>query len=175
VLNDVPWTYTTLLGHAEMVKDWWIASLRAMISVDCVLQEVVGTDLTTAASPGAVAIDSLPSAGGDTNRSAPNNVALCVSFHTLLRGRSYRGRNYVCGISTIVITGSTVSEAWRGAVVDAYTQLFAAVNGGGFNLCVVSRRSLGALRSPAIATGVIAFSADATVDSQRRRLPGRGA
>lgn len=160
----------------SQVQSLW-GDLRLIFSPDVALTEIVLTDLSTQNAPGrSLAIS--PAEGG-TNVSAgealPNNVSLCVSFRTNLRGRSFRGRNYLPPLPEQLVDGNTVLPATVAAIVDAYEAFLAGVTGVGLTWVVVSRFSNGAPRVTGLATEVTSvIVTDPTVDSQRRRLPGRG-
>ena len=148
------------------------------------LVRLVGTLLSTVDGLIAVSTTSLPVSGGASGEAAPNNVALTMSIRTAARGRSFRGRNYIPGIPKDLITESEVGSGSVAAYTDAYTALMGAGADLGFEMVVVSRfsgftivggRKVPTPRAEGIATPVTnVFVVDNTVDSQRRRLPGRG-
>jgi hypothetical protein len=106
----------------------------------------------------------------------PNNVAYCVSFRTGLTGRSNRGRNYVPAISDADLNGPNhVTSTFRGQVVSGYQDLLpgGAITVG--NWAVASRFHNKLPRTVGVATPINAvLTVDDVLDSQRRRLPGRG-
>jgi hypothetical protein len=122
----------------------------------------------------------------DVGTSTPNIYALgstfVVSFRTDLRGRSFRGRNYVIGLTEDMVDGNSleagVSEPWR----LAYAHLGTLVADIDWTWVVVSRFS-GVSGSPPEPTPRVAgvttpitsvVVVDQFIDSQRRRLSGRG-
>jgi hypothetical protein len=107
----------------------------------------------------------------------PNNVAIVMSLKTGLRGKSFRGRIYHVGLSDAVVTANAVTTVQRDALVAGYSLLttFAGATGEAiFNLVVLSYYASSVLRPTPIATPVTSVTSDGIVDSQRRRLPGRG-
>lgn len=105
----------------------------------------------------------------------PNNVSMCVSFRTASRGRAYRGRNYVLGLGANQLTGNRVDQTVADNYVLAYQQLNPTLVADGFTHIVASRSVNGAPRVVGVASPVTAYLVvDNVVDSQRRRLPGRG-
>lgn len=112
----------------------------------------------------------------------PGNVTMSVSFRTALRGRSFRGRNYVAGLTEDQVAGnifiSTLSASWKAA----YEAIAAAIASTGWTWVVVSRFSgVDAVtkepipRAAGVTTPVLSvIVVDDFVDSQRRRLAGRG-
>jgi len=115
--------------------------------------------------------------GGVSGEAAPNNVTMAVKFNTNFAGRSFRGRNYVPVMTNSEITGNVIDSAFQAAVIAAYSEL---LPGGvsqppGWEWVVVSLVTLGAPRVAGVFTGIVSVSVtDDIVDSQRRRLPGRG-
>jgi len=115
--------------------------------------------------------------GAVTGESAPNNVDPCLSFRSSLGGRSNRGRNYIPGISNSDVIGNIVDADWRIAVQTAYAELLpgGTYDPDPFVWVIASFFTAGAPRGSAVATPVVScFFTDSIVDSQRRRLPGRG-
>jgi len=121
-------------------------------------------------------VTGLPSAGTSAVDPLPFNCAHCVSFRTANRGRSGRGRNYVMGLSDSEAAASAIQTTRLNLDVNAYAALVGAGTFvAGLQFCVVSRYSGGAPRSVALIQPITSvLSVDATIDSQRRRLPGRG-
>lgn len=139
-------------------------------------------DLTTQA--GLVAdFASAPTAGGEPSEPAPNNVAACISFRTGTAGRSFRGRNFLPAIPNNKITTNTLDSGFMTAVRLNFEML---LPGGGtlpgdWEWVVVSRHSgvdvdgdpIPRVAGVATPVSTVVWT-DPTVDSQRRRLPGRG-
>lgn len=109
-------------------------------------------------------------ANGSGNRagnSQPGNVAYAVSWRTGQSGRSFRGRSYLCNLAETDCSGDTITSGLLALVVDfAQTFLLSRV-GGKFDPAVGSRVLQGS-------TKIISYVLEATLDSQRRRLAGRG-
>lgn len=105
----------------------------------------------------------------------PGNVTLAVKWSTGRGGRSFRGRTYHIGIPVGAVVNNTVSNAARVALTTAYSDLITRVTESGFGqLVVVSFASQKVWRETAVATPIIECSIDPNLDSQRRRLIGRG-
>jgi len=118
----------------------------------------------------------LPASGGDANPALPNSVAFCISVRTANRGRSFRGRNYIPGLAEDLVTGNTVHSSTAAGLVSIWDGLTAIAGDDGWARTVVSRVNAGVPRTVGVATPVTnVLAVDNTVDSQRRRLPGRGA
>jgi len=156
---------------------WWTDFIAPGVSDDLLLTGVNLTDLSTATSPG-VFVPVVPAVPGEgTSPAEPNNVALCVSFRTAFRGRSARGRNYVVGLQQSQVTNSHVNAGVGDFFITAYQQLQGAGDFvAGLEWGVLSRFSGGDPRTSGLFRPIIAVTVvDNTLDSQRRRLPGRGA
>lgn len=105
---------------------------------------------------------------------APANVTLALKLGTGYRGRSAMGRVFLNGVPQDVVSGSYVSSTFRDDVVECWTQLLDDGVIFAHKLCVVSRFHEGAPRTQGITHDVTVITANTVVDSQRRRLPGRG-
>lgn len=124
----------------------------------------------------ATVADSAPQFGDKTSPALPNNVTICASLRSDLAGRSYRGRTYLIGLTEgdVAVNAVTPAEltAWADAIVDmaAAIELAAEVF-----WVILSLFSNGVPRVTGNVRGVdtVLFT-NSTVDSQRRRLPGRG-
>lgn len=163
------------LGDALI--SWWDTQFQPITSDTMSLVEVFVTDLTTDTSFTVSDTAGLPLTGASTTEALPANVAHCVSFRTAQRGRSARGRNYVAGMTEADTNGSLISSTIVADHVTAYTILLGAgAFVPGLEWVVVSRFHNGAPRVAGLAIPITnVLSVDAVVDSQRRRLPGRGA
>jgi hypothetical protein len=175
-------TGATLTDLADAVGAWWRANIAALTSSRVVVREYVATSQDTATGPQV----SIAGVAGDNGTNTPNLYALgstfVVSFRTALRGRSFRGRNYVIGLTEDQVDANEletgVAETWRAA----YFELIGAAADAGWTWVVASRFS-GVSGTPprpvprvsGIATPIVAVVVvDEFIDSQRRRLSGRG-
>lgn len=167
----------------------WMEQLRLLIEEDLLpllsstiqFIELVGRLLDTASSIGYSIAISPPGTGGASGELMPNNVTYTVSFKTGLTGRSFRGRNYIPGLSINSVDGNNIASAFRTGVLAFYDALLALATSEGLGWVVVSRYSgVDADKKPiprvtGVTTPIVAATTfDNTVDSQRRRLPGRG-
>lgn len=173
--SDVPFTAPELVTAAPDLYNWWGAELAPTISFDVTLLrvELKALDSDTAPfyvyTPGALAV------GGAGVAAAANNVAFCIKHTTALSGRSGRGRWYLVGIPSTLVVNSAISLAQAALYTSAFPELDAVIATLGHLPVVVSRRTNNALRPTGITNEVTGHSfTDAVVDSQRRRLPGRG-
>jgi len=155
---------------------WWTTSFKVVLSEDLSLFGAKITDLSTQTGVSMNFNAPTPNPTGDVEFAAlPGNVALTVSFRTNSRGRSYRGRNYVAGLAEPSVVGNTVDTSVITGLQDAYTDLISLPTSGGWEWVVVSRYTNNAPRVTGVATLISSASVvDPYVDSQRRRLTGRG-
>jgi hypothetical protein len=166
------------LDHlTHLIAVWWQNNGRHLVGNQVMLVEVYGRDLTTYG--GITSIDTDYSGNyGDmyTEEHLPQNCSLCVSFRTALRGRANRGRNYWLGFG---IHQMDTTNYVKQEFVDDLLEMYEKILPGGsadptpFVWSVLSRQLDGVPIGRAIPiTNVLCV--DRVVDSQRRRLPGRG-
>jgi hypothetical protein len=169
------------LANALLV--WWVGSYADLVAVAVTLSEVVVTDQSSAGGF-QVSVDGGSEPGTASGTVMPSNAAFCISFRTGFTGRSNRGRNYISGlVDSFRSSQNTVTTTYANNVIAGYEDLITAAGGAGWNWVIASRfsgidpttkkpipRTLGVVQE---ITNVIA--ADRSIDSQRRRLIGRGA
>lgn len=166
------WTLSDINLAVDAFSTAWELQVMPELSQDIEMRGVKGTDLGNQFA--AVVEKDLvtPVAGGRTADMLPNNCSWCISFKTQQRGRSRRGRIYIPGIPENEVSANTISLTWSTLILSALNGVVSAVEltGSGIRHVVVSRTT-----SPATVTPVSEIGAfDRTIDSQRRRLPGRG-
>ena len=147
---------------------------KAQLPPEYVHAEVYGTDLTNATSFTSTNTSQANVAGSKAGTGLPGNVTFCISFRTVNRGRSGRGRNYWPLLAEADVTGNFLSTAQRNLILGVYNRLISAPPTG-WVWGVLSRYTNGAPRVNGLfqpITNVIAV--DDAVDSQRRRLAARG-
>jgi hypothetical protein len=160
---------------AAAISGWFIANVIPLVGASYVLRAVHAKDLTVFAGAEADDIAGAGTAGTAAGSPYPGNVALAMSFQTGLGGRSFRGRNYIAGLTSGQVSGNTVTSAAAAAFQAAYNQLLTELVSSSFTWVVVSRVTGGVLRAAGITTPVlVALLTDLLVDSMRRRLAGRG-
>jgi hypothetical protein len=160
---------------ADDARDNWVTHMMPVLTEDYIYREAYVTDLTTQTSPAATAVPISLTTGAGQSDAAPGSVTLCLSLRTSGRGRSSRGRQYISGLSE----GSIIDNAWDSTkaaeVVTAFQAYQNSMNLAGYNLVVLSRISEGNPRDLALAQAVTGIlTTDLFIDSQRRRLTGRG-
>lgn len=164
-----------LLGLAGNAFESWGATFKNYQSNALTLREVKATDLSSETGATAVYTPGSQNVGSRPDEGLPANCAMLLSVKTLKRGKSYRGRIYVPGLTEDQCAGST----WSGGAVTAFNTYFGSWDflendGEPYGMQVVSRFHNGAPRAIGVHTDVTGWTAKPTVASQRRRLPGRG-
>jgi len=158
---------------AGTFKNWWSSEIRPLVSDSLVLYEIVVKELR----PDGVAVlytDGLPVAGEKTEQVLPNNVAIAVHWGTGLIGRSRHGRTYQGGLCADQVSGNTLNVA--PTFQSAYDALRTTLDNITLNVefSVVSFVSNKAWRTVPLTTPISGVAVESTLDSMRRRLPGRG-
>lgn len=172
--KDVPWDVPAMQNLAAEYIQAWNTFMEPTMTNENELINTRVTDLTTQFSNSIEYSTGLPIPGDANSSAAPNNVTLSVTWLTAFRGRSYRGRTYHIGLTEANIAQNEVSGTYRGYMAAFYGALFTSVPSTGEEMVVVSYFQGGEPRAEGLATPIIGISIDAVVDSQRRRLPGRG-
>jgi hypothetical protein len=165
---------TDLGNLAAAVEDSWELNITPLVCSDITLDRTVATDLTTDSS-GQV-VDPGGINGSNAGASMPDNVTLAISFRTALRGRSYRGRVYHVGVARSAVTGDSVGTSNALAYQEQYQAFIADILTAmpGWTHVVVSLCNEGSWRTTGVTTPVTSIQVDPTIDSQRKRLAGRG-
>ena len=176
-------TPANLTQLCEDLESWWASLYSAQAATSVELVEVTATDVTTDTGPVGSFNPSETQLGALTSPALPNNVTIAVSFRTASRGRSFRGRNYFVGLTESQVTENTLSDPSTAAILGIYQALLPV--GGTFTddwiWVVVSRFSgvdgdgVPIPRETGLSTPITSVViVDKTIDSSRRRLPGRG-
>lgn len=170
-----PWDTGEMTEAAVQLVARWNTNIKAHVPNTMTLVEIAITNLESQFAPGVTYGTGLPIAGTNASPALPNNVALCITKRTGLRGRAYRGRLYHYPLVEAVVINNKVDAAVAVTYVNAWkTFLSFAITGDEPNMVVVSRQLNNVPRTTGVATLVLDMTTDALVDSQRRRLPGRG-
>jgi len=180
--KDVGWEVADAVALAGDLLVWWNTFYAVPLSTQLSLREIYCTDLSSATGFTHTQPAPAPAPTGDVDfESEPNQVAIAISFRTNQRGRSFRGRNFVSGLPGNGVLQNTVEPGTVANIVAAYNELLAVAAANGAEWSVVSRYSGVDAdgdpipRAAGISTTITSVIAvDPTVDSQRRRSPGRG-
>jgi hypothetical protein len=166
-------------GFATQVWTAALANLKSELCPEVVLNGVVFEDIRSIPYGGADFPQTpTPGTNGAGTLKVPTDTSIAIKRVTGAVGRSYRGRLYwPLWDQSYLVTADTTGATYLNGVVSALASFQAAVEGGTYPCtCVlVSFYSDGALRDPGISTPIVGWTyKDVVVDSQRRRLLGRG-
>lgn len=106
--------------------------------------------------------------GGVVQDSLPGNVAFCIRLRSAIAGRRFRGRKFFAGLGEGDVIGNTYDIARADGIVTAVQDLIDALETAGNAMQIVS--FVGETSVPVTTASYF----DRIVDSQRRRLTGRG-
>jgi hypothetical protein len=188
VQKNSEWGTADLQALANMFISWWNDDLADNLSLNIGLDSVAARSMEAEDAPG-VEIGAPPlSVGLLPSQAMPGNVALVVKHTTGLTGRNRRGRTYVAGITELQAEGNLIAALTRDAILVAFGELRNRLIAAGYVHVVASfydgtelvelpdgqivKRPVG--RDAALTTPVEAYVANVELDSQRRRLTGRG-
>jgi hypothetical protein len=161
---------------AALVKDWWTNNMIDLVAPELILTKVKWSIMEAEDDPAGEDAGGLPVSGTGASPQLPNNVTCVVRWATGLRGRSHRGRTYHLGLMESQVQGNTLLPSVVSDLTIEYLKLKEfQVIGAPATLAVASRIADGVERTQGVITPVTSVFIDAIVDSQRRRLPGRGA
>jgi len=157
------------------LANWWHSDLRVMVPSSIALQRIVLTDLSAEGSYQTVYTTDLPDTGTSTFAHVPDNVTVAVRKGSGFSGRSNRGRIFHVGLNIAQIVGDQIDDAAQDALNDAYSALMTlSPVGATVDFVIVSYCNDGAWRTTANLVAVTEIGVDPNIDSQRRRLAGRG-
>jgi len=163
----------TALGDALVT--WWTTEIKPGASSDISLTEILVTDISTETGGQVTITDGLPQVGSISSDAIPMNATPVISLRTGARGRSYRGRVYHVGLGTSAVANSRLVAGVADDLRDAYaTLLDATYLDPDAEWSVVSRCQDQEWLTTAVVTPITGLIVDDILDSQRRRLPGRG-
>lgn len=162
---------TAMNALGLFLRSHWDSAIQPGTAANVTLTHIKITDLSTQNGMTINYATGLPLTGLAASPSAPNSVTVCLTKRTALRGRSFRGRTYYVGLTEANVVGNTIDSSTLAFLLTEFNNL---ITGPAMDMVVVSRFSGNAPRAEGIATPVIGFTSDGFVDSQRRRLPGRG-
>ena len=174
-LNTSGWDEGSLNNLGTAVREWWDTNIKAHAPTNLSLREIEVVDLTLGSGLGITVATGLPIAGTSSSPAMPNNVTLAIKKGTGLVGRSFRGRTCHIGLTDADVDINTVNPTGVSYLTDAYDALREPLGVViPVDMCVLSEVSGGVQRAAGICTPVTGIAVDPIVDSQRRRLPGRG-
>jgi hypothetical protein len=166
-------TTSELTAVAAIGGDTWNDSFHNLVSLETTLRQTRATDMSQEGGPEHVHL--VNDAGSVTGAALPLNAAAVLSLRTDLRGRSYRGRVYISGLTQNQVSATNIlNSTFMSNCVSMSAILVSYLVSANSLLSVRSLRHNGAARSSGVLTPVTAVTMDSYIDSQRRRLNGRG-
>lgn len=172
-----PRTAPDVVALTAAIAGWWGDSIATRINHNWSGRVAKGRGLSSA-NPFVALVSMVGSDGQISGDQLPNNCSMAVHFGTGLSGRSFSGRNYIPVLSRSDVVGNFVDADWASSIVNAYSDLIfpGPIVPDGWIWVVVSRVQGGVRPAEALFHEILSTSVvDLVVDSQRRRLPGRGA
>lgn len=170
--NDPP-TAGQLGDAVNSAYNAWASNGHNCVSLGTELRQITGTDLSQQGGPQSVR--TVGEFGSVTGTGLPLNAAIVTTERTQLRGRSYRGRMYLSGLTTTQMNGeNAVNTTFLTTLLGWWTALIAQFSPNNLVWVVASKQHNKVVTDPAVTTVVTSVTIDPYIDSQRRRLFGRG-
>lgn len=125
-----------------------------------------------------LAVSPAKTGNDSTSDPLPPKDALVITWNTLTKGRSYRGRTYEAGRveagqsnGVWIASTLTLATAFATALLARYGPSGTSAD---YRFGIISRQNAGLVRPTPVFTGVTGFAVRTTVYSQRRRTIGQG-
>ena len=153
----------------SLLADWEASVIEAqedLTWVGTTYYKAVARDLGDTA--GAYAERSMFRIGADGNAATSSQVSLCLSKRSGLRGRSRHGRFYIFDVTDPFFDHDTLNVVYLPLLNNLAENLLETRLSGRFVPVIASRKHLNWVP-------IRSITWDFTVDTQRRRIPGRGA
>lgn len=174
VRGEDPLTVNDLQNIGSTFVEWY-GSFLQVVGTGVTLREIDIRDLSSPSGLGILYNTGLPLRGTIASPMMPNSVTVAIKWGTGLTGRSFRGRTYHLGLTEGQCVNSIIDPAFAPPILSGYNALPALMVTNGYELVVASRYSNNQPRVQGVTTPILnAAYADTVLDSQRRRLPGRG-
>lgn len=173
-VDETEWNATELGDLNAQLQSWWETEMAQSLPNDLSLVRITSKKMDAATSLYAE-LFVLDVNGEQVGTVAPLNVCLTVKFTSDLSGRSYHGRNYVSAIVVTNLDGNQIDAVWATAIVNGYAALNGYLGVVNAQHIIASTMTDGNQRASGVTVPVRGYSVtDYNVDSQRRRLTGRG-
>jgi hypothetical protein len=168
--------YSGAVGVPELnallgaVDSWITSDLAGQIGTTDTIDFIRATGLTTAVDP-SITLTPATTAGTLAGNVLSAQAAMVTTFVTALRGRSYRGRQFLGGrVHGDLLTTSAWTAARQAAVHTMYTNLPAAVGAVGWTHVILSRQLNNVRRVVGVSTPVVDYLTKVAIATQRKRL-----
>lgn len=173
--DDAGWDEGRLNNLGTAIYNWYDTQLTELQSASAQLTAITCRDLSSGSGLETSVTTGLPRSGSRPTVAAPNNVTIAIKKSSGRSGRAYHGRTFFIGLCNEDIVGNYLTSTALNNIRDAYDAL--RNPGSGLfapQLCILSEVLAGNWRVGGLSTICTGISVDSTLDSQRRRLPGRG-
>ena len=170
------WGIPELDNLLTAVSTAWVNDVMIHLSGNTLFLRAEGRGLRAQFDVSSELVLAQPVSGGRPGEGLPGNVTFAVTHLTGLTGRSNRGRTYFGGLAEADVNGDYFATARANGLRDGLSSVRSAASQAGWTMVVLSRALNKQIRPQAVAIPIIGFRyRDLFVDSQRRRLTGRGA
>lgn len=175
--DGLPWDVASLDEAAQKAESFFGTDLAPLVVTGLQMTEIRARQMAPDIALQVIRPTGL--AGTSPEEPSPNAIAACMTLSTGLAGRSARGRLYVGGIPENATNGNQFTALYvaelNNAFQDGLLSRFANTGTVDMQIVVYSQFTGSAERPVALLTPVTAIGMrDNVVDTQRRRLPGRG-
>lgn len=169
VYKSAGWTPPDLTTLGAAVQTWWDTFYKPMIPIQYALSNIHMQVYDPLGTPYVADRNVSPAIAGTRPGTAEaGNVSLSLSLRAGLAGRAYRGRMYLAGLSqNDVAISDLVASTVSALAANAITALIGPALPAGMQAVIFHRNDN-------LFSTIIAGVIENIVDSQRRRLPGRG-
>lgn len=168
-------TPTHLETIVNVFAEWQTQHARALQAAEVKMFKIKATDISQQNgyylewAPTSLIYD-----GSRVSPILPMNVTAAIKCNSGHAGRSYRGRVFWIGLTEDAVVGDGIASTVVDGLILCLGQLKSRVEALGYSLGVVSYFQDHQQRPLGLFTPFTFFTMDAVVDSQRRRLSGRG-
>ena len=170
------WGIPELDTLLSTVATAWVNDVMTNLNQNTVFLRAEGRGLRAQTDVSSELVLAQPVSGGRPGEGLPGNVAFAVTHITGLTGRANRGRTFFGGLAEADVVGDTLALARANALRNGLNVVRTQAAQAGWTMVVLSRSLNKQPRPEALPIDVIGFRyRDNLVDSQRRRLTGRGA
>ena len=166
---DPPTSHEQCVAAAGVVKEWWDSQYRHLCNNQITGYQVIAT--ATDAVPAFQHAIGLDTAGDRTGPAVTTSVTLAVKAQTGIAGRRHRGRVYLLPATMLdlePLDPDLFIDSYRVAAEGVWNNLI-----GNFNTATLLM-GVGSYADAKIYPIASFIAVDRNVDSQRRRLRGRG-
>lgn len=169
------WGVPELESLVQAVGTAWVNDVMIHLSQYLLLFRVEGRGLRSQNDVSFEYVLPTVVSGGRGGEGVAGSLAFAVTHLTGFVGRSNRGRTFFGGLAELDVNGNLIEVPRANGLRDGLGSVRDAANAIGWTMVVVSRFSNRTLRPEGVTIPIIGFRyRDTIIDSQRRRLPGRG-